>query len=317
MVNVNIDSTVTSTKKNIDYIEAICEQEYSKYIGNNVMSCYFGNAVYFNTREAGASGGTVTAIAQAHLLLNYKNIALLQDGNEYRLYNQTDILKLPQGSHYGNREFGLPMHQINGNVLIVCLPCQVRYYRHLLPEATIIGLFCSHRIKPEGLRLLTNNQPYICRYKYNRQTGLLYNNIFISSDIYWSKLFNFCYIPEDCFFCKDMTAEKADISIGDAHRHIDFSLGKNSIITRTEKGEILLQNAIELGLLEATETNPFRLINTQSYLPVKKGSTAPKIRIYKLLRNISCYMSNHKAFGLVMKLWIKYIQSKGVKIVNG
>jgi len=54
-------------------------------------------------------------------------------------------------------------------------------------------------------------------------------------------------IPESCSYCHDMTAEFADISVG-------VYEGKdklNILVTRTKRGEELVQAAISAGFLEA------------------------------------------------------------------
>ncbi|MBN2079836.1 MAG: Coenzyme F420 hydrogenase/dehydrogenase, beta subunit C-terminal domain [Spirochaetes bacterium] len=65
-------------------------------------------------------------------------------------------------------------------------------------------------------------------------------------------------VPDTCGYCFDMTAEFADISVG----QLEGSPGMNTIIIRTERGRRLVENAADAGcieLLEMPESNLSRL----------------------------------------------------------
>ncbi len=52
-------------------------------------------------------------------------------------------------------------------------------------------------------------------------------------------------VPDGCSVCPDMTAEWADISVGAFEGKSDW----NTLIVRTEKGEKLVDQALEKGYL--------------------------------------------------------------------
>jgi hypothetical protein len=77
---------------------------------------------------------------------------------------------------------------------------------------------------------------------------------------------------------------------------------------------MLLNNAVELGLLEVEETNPASIINSHIYIRIKKGSKELKIVIYKALRMIGYYITVWD-IKPILKLWAWYIKRKSV-IIN-
>ncbi len=306
----DIDIVKGKAEYSIKYIKQACKDSYEPFIGQ-IQRCYYGNAIDYKTRLNGASGGTVTALVKSYLYTSFNARALLIDGEQYQTYG--NMFKLPQGSIYHLRSYEIEKPYPNKSV-IVCLPCQVGYFREIMPDAIIIGLFCSHRTLLQGIRAITGNNEVQYRFKYKGNTGLKYSNRFIPLKTYWSKYLNYVYIPKSCLRCTDATSELADISIGDAHGHKEFYQGKNVIITRTDSGEMLLNNAVELGLLEVEETNPASIINSHIYIRIKKGSKELKIVIYKALRMIGYYITVWD-IKPILKLWAWYIKRKSV-IIN-
>lgn len=305
----DIDIIKGKARKSIQYIQDACKSNYQHYLGI-LQTCYYGNARDNIIRENGASGGCVTAIVKTYLQTQFNAQALLVNNNEYQIFG--NMFKLPQGSIYDLRT-NIIKRPIPSKAIIVCLPCQVKFFRSITSEATIIGLFCSHRIITKGIKEIVGNNEFIYRYKYNNNTGLKYGNKFIPLKTYWSKYLNYVYIPKDCLKCKDATAELADISIGDAHGHKEFGIGKNIIIVRTDSGKILFNNAVESGSIEIEETNPTSIINSHIYIRIKKDSKELKIIIYKILRKVGFYITYWK-IKPVLKIWTWYIKRQGIEI---
>ena len=302
--------TKEKARQHFDYIDKAYKASYEPYLGE-IKNVYYGNAADSLIREKAASGGAVTALVQSYLDKYCESEALLYNETNYRIYKKGDIL--PQGSIYHARSYDIP-DSCSGKLLIVCLPCQVDYFRKIMPDAVIIGLFCSHRVDVKGVSAITREDDVMYRYKYNGNTGLKFGDYFIPSKSYWGRYLNYVHIPQECLKCHDATAEKADISVGDAHKHEEFYQGKNVIITRTAEGEALLNNAVESGLLEVEETNPAQIINTHPYIRVKKNSKEFKILIYKILRRIGFYITKEKIFRGLLNLWAGYIRKGARKI---
>jgi len=307
----NIPYGLAGAKENITLIENTLQDIAKRQIGK-VEKCYFGHSTLPKTRRLGASGGIVKSLLVTGLKTNCFLEVLTTDG----ITNKSD--EIPQGSIYHYNK----ITETNGyhyNIGIVCLPCQVNKYRAMFYESTIIGLFCSHAIELKGVKFLVkcfglkgDNIKY--RYKHNGKTGLLIDGkTFIPQNDYWGRFFNFTFIPKQCLKCKDLTAEKADISIGDAHGHIEFGKGENIIIARTTAGTKLLQNAIESGLVRIEEVNLKDAVNTQkNYIKIKKGELTNKLKLYIILRSIGCYISEHRVFSPLLRLWVKVAIKKEV-----
>jgi len=311
-LNTHIAFTQGQARSNAVYIGTVYEYSYEPLIGR-LIGCYYGHSNNNELRRNGASGGVVTSIVKANLNILPYSTALLLNKNVYNSYMANDVL--PQGSEYHVKKFAIPTSEFikirhMDKVMVVCLPCQVKYFRNLCPEATIIGLFCSHRVEIGGVERISNSITAY-RKKLGGQTGMAYAHRFIPTNIYWGRYLNYCYIPDDCLLCRDLTAEQADISIGDAHKHKEFYKGKNTIITRTKKGEIALNNAIEAGILNVTKTNPASIINTQPYIKIKKGKYNLKTKCYVIARGLGCMLSrNDKLFNPIFRLWVKAIKMK-------
>jgi len=312
----NISYEISKAKENLILIEEIIQKISTKQIGQT-QKYYYGHSAFPEIRHAGASGGIVKSLLTAGLDTNCFEEVLTTEGEIAK--TTSNVKEIPQGSTYHNNKVTIT-EECHHNIGIVCLPCQVKKYRKLFldntaigtPDKVVIGLFCSHAIELEGIEFFIKHfglkNPNIqYRYKHNGQTGLLIDNkVFFPQSSYWSKFFNFAFIPKQCLRCNDLTSEEADISVGDAHGHPEFWKGENIIVTRTPIGAKLLQNAVELNLIKVEETNLQSVINTQkSYLKIKKGKLTIKLKGYMILRNIGCYMSKHKAFYPLLHLWIK------------
>lgn len=119
-------------------------------------------------------------------------------------------------------------------------------------DFTLIGLFCFE------------NFPYGCiKDALEREFGVKIGDI-VKTDITRGKFiitkkdgttdkkpvktFDEC-VPEACNICTNFTSEFADISVGS----VGTDDGWSTVITRTEKGEKLLENAVKLGYLETKD----------------------------------------------------------------
>jgi polysaccharide pyruvyl transferase WcaK-like protein/coenzyme F420-reducing hydrogenase beta subunit len=220
------------------------------------------------------------------------------------------------GSAYANDEHALAcmVELCSGErKVVVGLPCQVSALRALYPHHLYVGLFCSHRVRPEGISFLLRHFGLIgrqvrCRAKALGTTGMLVDqSFFIPLSHYWNRFLNYSFIPSGCVRCRDLTAERADISVGDAWRLPGTSTrGLNAIVCRTEKGVALLDRAVREGTIELTEVSPTTVVCTQrDYLMLKKGILTGRLRVYKLLRTCGNFVSNRRTLHPVLHVWLR------------
>jgi coenzyme F420 hydrogenase subunit beta len=80
------------------------------------------------------------------------------------------------------------------------------------------------------------------------------------------------YRPFRCYLCPDLTAEFADISVGDPwYREVgENEPGQSLILIRTEKGRKIFQEAIESGYVKAIRAEPDILYASQKNLLGKR-----------------------------------------------
>jgi coenzyme F420 hydrogenase subunit beta len=143
-------------------------------------------------------------------------------------------------------------------------------------DLTIIGLFCFE------------NFPYACiKEALEREFGVKIEDIaktditrgkFIitkkdgSTDQKPVKTFDEC-VPESCLLCTNFTAEFADISVGS----VGTDDGWSTVIVRSEKGELLLDNAMKKGYLEVKdEVNLEAVKKNRSIKQMKFDATSKK-----------------------------------------
>jgi coenzyme F420-reducing hydrogenase beta subunit len=216
----------------------------------------------------------------------------------------------PPGSHY-TFQFRAVGHMAKYTkpgvrYATVALPCQVEAMREILPQLPriqlplVLGLFCSHRVEEEGVRMLLRakgldpDENVLFRFKSQGRTGMLAGDLFIPLTEYWGKFLNYAFIPKACLKCKDLCNEQADVSLGDAH-HIRPHA--NLVIVRTEAGERLVDSAIKSGAVRLEWIPPSEVVRSQQYLRVKK---APDMRArgYKKLRGLGNRLSHSPMRGL-------------------
>lgn len=93
------------------------------------------------------------------------------------------------------------------------------------------------------------------------------------------------YRPFRCYLCPDLTAEFADISVGDPwYRNIsDDEHGRSIILIRTEVGRRIFREAMSSGYIVASIANPEILYKSQSNLLGKRQAIWGRILTMKML----------------------------------
>ena len=93
------------------------------------------------------------------------------------------------------------------------------------------------------------------------------------------------YRPFRCYLCPDLTAERADISVGDPwYRDIeDNEPGRSLILIRTEKGRDIFQQAMAKGYVTAEKADPEIIYKSQKNLLGKRQAVWGRILAMKLM----------------------------------
>jgi len=257
-----------------------------RYIGN-FSSSYFTYAADQIFRKNAASGGVTTALL-AYLLKSGKIDGALvcrakvMDGNvvpEFIIAQDKKTLLSTQGSIYSAVEFNrdaLPLiRNFKGRIAAVALPCDAQKLSHLRKNdkdmakkiVLIISLFCGHNSRPELTRMILNKIDKkgegITNFRYRKghwrghlEATLTSGKIVEKSFSFFSdyqNLFYFC--QQKCHYCHDHTGYYADISVGDiwSLRMKEERIKHSAVITRTDIGRKIFEEAVEGGWLIASE----------------------------------------------------------------
>lgn len=308
-----------------------CPEEF---IGSYI-SVGYGYTTEEGIRRASASGGLVTALILNALRRGIIDGALVtvNEGVEQRVIlarTYSEVLK-SSGSKYMQLPFNACLTELmreEGRFAVVALPCQIRGLRKLevlqrdLKDkiAVRIGLVCSHAAAPSGisylLSLLDVEPKDVSDLKYRAK---MFNSVgfylrtthgkevFVPAKVYYGKFFSFFFIPRGCMQCTDMTAEAADISIGNI-AFMDESLGYSFFIIRTDEGEKFFEKAMDENIVAGTDIDPWKIIKSQPYYRIKKGKAIRAadnllIPTYKIARRLGYVASSRKKLHFVMCLW--------------
>jgi coenzyme F420 hydrogenase subunit beta len=236
-------------------------------------SLYRGFAADTAVREAGSAGGFVTALLVSALEQGVIDGALVvtsQPKDPTR--PQITVARTPEGiraaaqSKYCLAPVNATLDQIrqhDGKLAVVALPCQahgIRLAQSLNLEITrnivlVVGIFCGFNIAyegtayllrklgmpPEEVELLEHRGgPWPGGFRAKTRDG---REGFIPKHQY--TYVHLMYAPEGCWYCPDLTAEYADVSVGDFW--VGDESGFSMVIGRTTAGQAVLDIAISRG----------------------------------------------------------------------
>ncbi|MFX1269835.1 MAG: Coenzyme F420 hydrogenase/dehydrogenase, beta subunit C-terminal domain, partial [Promethearchaeota archaeon] len=220
--------------------------------------------------EVAQDGGIVTSLLKTAFQVNMIDCALAVGlANKPHkpaptfVENVDDLLKTA-GTKYSNTPSLKILHESKKykDIAIVGTPCMMEglkkisiypfndsFYNNI---AIKIGLFCMESFDySQILELLKNEfqKPADDIIKMNIDKGkfLLYCKDGTSIDVPLKKIKKYGRLG--CFFCDDLTAEQADISVGS----IGSEMGWSTVIIRTQKGADLFQKALDLKIIEKKE----------------------------------------------------------------
>lgn len=254
------------------------------------LNLYIGRAIDRFFLDNSTSGGLVTALLCHCLGKNAITGALVTTmGKEGSLepsvvlaQTEKEIVAASE-SKYMPVPVNVGLEQIeahDGKYAIVGLPCHIHGVRkaekinRTLDDRLYLhfGLFCSHTVNLNGTNMLIakldTHISKVVRLSYRTEGWPGFFSIRLRDGIkkkipfgkVWAIFGSFFFVPTACLLCCDLTNELADISFGDAWlpELKGAQRGYSLVITRSDKGEELLQDAqregkIRLKKIERTD----------------------------------------------------------------
>ncbi len=203
--------------------------------------------------------------------------------------NEENLLKT-SGTKYSNAHSLNILHNSKNykNIAIVGTPCMMEalkkasfyplnkpFYDNIFLK---IGLFCMESFDYKQILALLNNEfqkspEDIKKMDINKGRFYIYDKSGTAFDVPIKRIKKYGRLG--CFFCDDLTAEQADISVGS----IGSEPGWSTVIIRTKKGADLFQKALDLQLIETKEINE----DDKSFISISKIAKS-KEKMYKELR---------------------------------
>ncbi len=262
----------------------------------NYMRFYVGHAKDSSIYKSGQSGGLVTALLAFALEKGFIDGAIVTKMVEpdplhpkvIIAKNKEELLSATR-SKYCSAPVNMEIKEIlkrDGKYAVVGLSCQIyalRKLERLIPQlkdkiVLHMGLFCSHVLSLKVINFLSYkasvHKEDIAKFDYrakewrgwpgdvlfklkNGTTKFLPRN-------YRMLTKNF-FTPWRCKMCYDHLNEFADVSFGDAWlpEVVRQRKGETIVITRTKRGENLIQKAKEEGVIEVREVSRTTLMQAQ------------------------------------------------------
>jgi coenzyme F420 hydrogenase subunit beta len=197
------------------------------------------------------------------------------------------------------------IEEADGPSVFIGKPCDVeglRMAQQLKPElakktALAIGFFCAGTPSTEGtLALLREhgiNPEQVSELRYRGMgwpgmaTAKLKDDGSMPLKLSYQDSWGFVqkYRPFRCYLCPDLTAESADMSVGDPwYRDLgEKDPGQSLILIRTERGREIFRKAMEQGYVTAERADPGILHRSQKNLLSKRQAIWGRLLAMRLL----------------------------------
>ena len=239
------------------------------------IRCYIGYSVDSNLRWNGSSGGIATSFCVSLFKKGLISGAIVLKDNHTNplrplltFVDNEDELKLAAGSKYCPVQPHFKVKDLinkPGKIAVVGLPCHIWAFRRIseLNEnmcskvLVYIGLFCgkcpnmfattyfikkyANITEADVNKLCYRGQGWPGKMIIETKQGAKY---FFKPSSWYHFSYSPQFMPIRCVLCSDITNERADFSIGDAWGLSNDKIGTSVIITRTERGENLIQNLV-------------------------------------------------------------------------
>ncbi len=259
----------------------------TNFLIGSYIKCYSAYAKDDEIRYNGASGGVVTALLVFALETGLIDGALVAKDKKENPFvaesfiarTKEDIIKSAK-SKYCPVSVGSALKEIidskdKEKFAIVGLPCHIsRIKKACKVDSNLnkkifltLGLFCGHTPSLNAidffLKRFNLKKEEIVKINYRGDGWPGYVKIFkkngeivkYPSSLYWSIAGSSFFYPKTCLACDDCSSEEADISCGDAWlpEFKQDSIGRSLLVCRTERGNVVLQEAQKQGLIELKE----------------------------------------------------------------
>lgn len=239
------------------------EREYEQLL--------IGHANNSTIREAGASGGVVTAL-MAWMLekgIITKAISLSTVSSPIiphpKIFTSPEAISRGGGSRYINYPLCDSVSEFDEASAVTTLPCQSLAMRRAgLTKGYIFGLFCSKAYTRDLIKFVCKKEALVIDeitridYRHGEWPGSVYIetprkvvNIPYQRSYYTAASNGYYFVNQGCLLCPDYFNENADISFGDPWglQRDDLREGKTVIVVRTEKGRRLIEQAKDDGII--------------------------------------------------------------------
>jgi len=314
--------------------ELIFKKVPNNLLLGNFEKLYIGHSTNHSLRWNASSGGLVSALLLFALEEGIIDGALVTKMNETKPLKPEPIIArtaeevvIASKSKYCPVPANIALKEIlekEGKYAVVGLPCHIHGIRKLemlnskLRRRVVLhlGIFCSHTVNSQGTEFLLQKlgieKKDVIEINYRGEgwpgemsvTLKNGNKKYISSQKIWSAIFGSFFIPARCLTCCDLTNELSDISLGDAWlpELKKDKTGTSVIITRTETGERILQNAKAKGKILIQEINEAKVVESQkNQLFFKKKNLNARLKIQRLIRQNTPIYNTKKLKPNIMK----------------
>lgn len=274
------------------------EDDIRRYVGE-YRQAYLTHALDAGVRERAASGGTTSAI----LIDGLENRrfegavvckTVIQDGKvrpRFVIATSSEDVLSARGSKYVETRFlheALPLiRAFEGRVAAVGLPCDLSALQHRCtrePELArkvvlTVALVCGHnsrtalidgitaRLEQDAGKRLTGYRFRVGHWRGHLEAELEDGTVIRKP----SKMFNdyqnlFFFCERKCLVCFDHYGYAADITMGDIwlFRLKADPIKHTAVITRTDRGQTLLEAAVRAGKVQATEIDVRDIMDGQA-----------------------------------------------------
>lgn len=203
-----------------------------------ILKCYRAYASSEQLYKNGSTGGTITALASYLLDSKFVKGVLVAFPHKIQLIRSSEGLRGSQGSIYEEFPYQYDLEDLAKNqVAQVGKPCNMES-----GFKVNLSLLCSCTMKRSYEPILKENllqRSVISRY-----------------------FFKLLRRSEGCKSCRDHCGFQADISVGDSQVHKK----RNHVIVWNGFGEIIWNEAMKRGYIEAEEIEFSHVVQTQPYL---------------------------------------------------
>jgi coenzyme F420 hydrogenase subunit beta len=245
-----------------------------------VRGAWLAHAAEAGTRQAGSSGGVVTAMLLDLLARGETNGALIFGPHEKEPWRgwgrvaskASDIAEAAQSRYHLSPQNTVlaELGALHGNYAYVGLPCQIHGLRKLeaagwrpsVRISPVIGIYCGNNLYFDATRAILKKLGIgrtadlaALSYREGAWPGsftarTVDGRVRSISKLDFNQVIPF-YVNRRCLFCVDLASELADLSVGDGWAMEGRDGGWSVVLVRTEYGERIFNRAVVEGSIVA------------------------------------------------------------------